>query len=125
MTDPTEATRRGDEDAIVAAALDYYEGWFDGNAARMDRALHPELAKRGLTDEQTVETDTAQSMIDATAAGVGRRRDVPDRRIEVQVNHVHGDIAAAVVTSAIYVDYLHLVRVGGRWKIVNALWAPA
>jgi len=27
-------------------ALDYTEGWYAGDAARMERALHPELAKR-------------------------------------------------------------------------------
>ena len=32
--------------AIKAAALDYGEGWYEGNAERMERALHPELAKR-------------------------------------------------------------------------------
>ena len=121
----TDETPDLDRDAIVAAALDYYEGWFDGNAMRMDRALHPQLAKRGLNRDGEVETDTAQEMIDATAAGEGRKRDVHDRRIEVRIDHVSGPIAAAVVTSAVYVDYLHLVRVGGRWKIVNALWAPA
>jgi len=35
-----------DEDAVRAAVLDYIEGWFDGNAERMERALHPELMKR-------------------------------------------------------------------------------
>jgi hypothetical protein len=44
---PTESTP-GDEAAIVGAVLDYFEGWFEGNAARMDRALHPELAKRSI-----------------------------------------------------------------------------
>ena len=29
------------EAAIVSAVLDYFEGWFDGDAARMERALHP------------------------------------------------------------------------------------
>jgi hypothetical protein len=114
-----------DQEAITAAALDYYEGWFDGDAARMERALHHDLAKRGLTGGGEVDTDTARSMIDATAAGIGRRRDLPDRRIRIRIDDVHGDIATATVTSAVYVDYLHLVRVGNRWKIVNALWAPA
>jgi hypothetical protein len=27
-------------------ALDYIEGWYTGDAARMERALHPDLAKR-------------------------------------------------------------------------------
>ena len=35
-----------DRDAIMRVALDYFEGWFDGDAARMERVLHPDLAKR-------------------------------------------------------------------------------
>jgi hypothetical protein len=35
-----------DEAAIKATALNYIEGWYDGDAARMESALHPELAKR-------------------------------------------------------------------------------
>jgi len=38
----------GDEAAIVGTVLDYFEGWFQGDAIRMERALHPELAKRCL-----------------------------------------------------------------------------
>src|SRR4051812_14973787 len=35
-----------DSAAIKATALDYIEGWYTGDAERMERALHPELAKR-------------------------------------------------------------------------------
>ncbi|MDX2438456.1 MAG: nuclear transport factor 2 family protein [Acidobacteriota bacterium] len=35
-----------DEAAIKATALDYLEGWYSGDAERMERALHPDLAKR-------------------------------------------------------------------------------
>lgn len=35
-----------DEGAIRQTALDYIEGWYKGDAIRMERALHPELAKR-------------------------------------------------------------------------------
>lgn len=114
------------EQAIVATALDYYEGWFDGEPARVERALHPELVKRGFEDDgRTIETLSARQMIDWTAAGAGRRRDPGDRQIRVHVDHVHGSIATATVTSAVYVDYLQLVNVDGAWKILNALWAPA
>ena len=121
MTPPDQA----DRDAIVATALDYYEGWFDGDAERMERALHPELAKRGLVADGGIDTDTARTMIDATAAGIGRGRDVADRDIRIRVDDLHGDIATATITSAVYVDYVHLVRTGNGWRIVNALWARA
>ncbi|MBK5332698.1 MAG: nuclear transport factor 2 family protein [Ilumatobacteraceae bacterium] len=113
------------EHAIIAAALDYYEGWFDAKPARMERALHPELVKRSIEEDRSIDTISARQMIDATAAGVGRRRDPGDRRIDVHIDHVHGSIATATVTSAVYVDYLQLVRDGADWKILNVLWAKA
>ncbi len=40
--------------AITKTALDYIKGWYAGDDARMERALHPELAKRVIsTDPKT------------------------------------------------------------------------
>ncbi len=65
-----ESTRA--EAAIVATVLDYFDGWFDGDAIRMARALHPDLAKRALErDGQTLNGTTAAEMIEATAQGGG------------------------------------------------------
>jgi len=109
--------------AIVKAVLDYFEGWFDGDAARMERALHPGLAKRSLKpDGRTLDETTADWMIEATGRGVGRERDPGDRRIEVEVDDVYGTIATATVRSAVYREYVQLVRTPEGWKIVNALW---
>jgi putative lumazine-binding protein len=109
---------------IVGTALDYFEGWFDGDLGRMRRALHPELAKRALTEDgSTLDETTTEWMLDATAKQLGKTRDVPDRRIEVEVVDVYRDIATAVVRSAVYREYIHLVLTRDGWKIVNALWA--
>jgi len=35
-----------DSAAIRSTALDYVEGWYEGNSQRMARAVHPELVKR-------------------------------------------------------------------------------
>jgi hypothetical protein len=61
-------------------------------------------------------------MVESTAAGVGKTRDVPDRQIEVEIADVFGDIASAVVRTAVYREYLHFVRTPEGWKIANALW---
>ncbi len=86
-----------DEDAIRAVVSDYIEGWFEGDAGRMERALHPELVKRcrGIEgdDPDALETLSAAEMIDATADGEGRREDAADRRIEIKIEHLSGDIA--------------------------------
>jgi len=116
--------RAPDEDAIVRCVLDYFEGWFDADRERMQRALHPGLAKRSL-DGEILDQLTAHEMIEATAAGSGKKSDPGRRRIDVRVVDVHGDIASVVVDSNVYHEYLHLVRTAAGWKIVNALWEPA
>src|SRR5438067_1851506 len=47
------ADEAADREAIRAAALDYIEGWYEANPQRMEKALHPELAKRMIfTDDK-------------------------------------------------------------------------
>jgi hypothetical protein len=116
------ATPQTDQAPIVAAVLDYFEGWFDGDAERMERALHPELAKRS---GEVRTTTTKERMVELTAAGEGRKEDPGgDRGIEVDVVDVYASIATAVVHSPVYREYLHLVKTNDGWKIVNALWCP-
>lgn len=123
----TEAPSTAATGQITAAALDYVEGWFDGDAERMRRALHPDLAKRSLARNDAggdrLETLTADQMIGWTAEGLGRAEDPPDRGIEITVDHVGDEIAAATCRCALYVDYLQLARTPAGWRIVNILWA--
>jgi hypothetical protein len=122
-TTPTTSSTKTEQAAIMQVALDYFEGWFDGDPARMERALHPALAKRALADDgHNVDHTTAAEMIDDTARGLGKTRDVPDRRIEVEVEDVYGAIANVTVRSAVYREYVQLARTRGGWKIINALW---
>jgi hypothetical protein len=111
------------EAAIVQTVLDYFEGWFDGDPVRMERALHPGLAKRALlADASSLDETSAREMIDATRRGVGKAKDPGDRRIEVKVEDVYGSIANATVRSTVYREYVQLARTADGWKIVNALW---
>jgi hypothetical protein len=116
-----------DEAAVVATALDYFEGWFDGDAERMDRALHPGLAKRSMSqvdpDSPALRSITKERMLALTAAGEGKDDDPSgERRIDAEVVDLYGNIASVVVRSAVYREYLHLARTDEGWKIVNALW---
>jgi len=106
------------EELITQTALDYFEGWFDGDVVRMERALHRDLVKREAGEELGM--TTKQRMIELTEAGEGKRD--ADRRIDVTVEDVYEDIATVTVRSAPYHEYLHLVRTRDGWKIANALW---
>ncbi len=124
-TSAVDEVRLDDAAALKAVALDYLEGWFEGDVARMERALHPELVKRSfdpVPDGGDLVTLTAEQMIRWTSDAVGRTRDVPDRAIRIVFEHVHGDIATLVVEAAVYIEFIHLVRTSVGWKIVNILW---
>ena len=116
----------GDEAAIRGVVSDYVDGWFDGDGARMERALHPELVKRRRGTEGdnrcALVTVTAAEMIDSTREGKGRRNDAPDRRIEINIEHLSGGIASVTCLCHRYVDLLQLIRMPQGWRIVNAVW---
>jgi hypothetical protein len=60
-------------------------------------------------------------MLALTARGEGRKDGV-DRTLEVEIEDVCEDIASVTVRSAVYHEYVHLVRTRDGWKIVNAFW---
>ena len=104
---------------IEAVVRDYIEGWYAGDVERMDRCLHAELVKRIPEDHDSLREVTKARMLELTASGGG---DAPDPYMEVEVDDVSTDIAAARVLSPEYLDYLHLVRTPGGWKIANVLF---
>src|SRR5688500_6348846 len=91
-----ETVRPEDAAAIRDSLLDYFEGWFDGDPERIDRALHPGLAKHAIGQDAgrsgTLDVTTKAEMVEATRQGRGRQRDVPDRAIRIEIASVSGDI---------------------------------
>jgi len=122
QTAPTAADSAG----IRAAALDYIEGYYEGDGARMERALHPELAKRIVrTNEQgrsQLQQMSAMSLVQGTRAGGGKDIPVAERRSDVTVFDIYQNAASAKIYASGWVDYLHLAKWNGRWVIVNVLW---
>ena len=113
-----------DKDAVVATVRDYWDGWFTGDAERMERALHPDLTKTGVrvdaSGARATESMTAPDMIGWTRDGEG----VTDKDFasDVTINDLYDGIATVTVHSGIYREYLHLVRTADGWKILNALY---
>ena len=115
-----------DSAGIRAAALDYIEGWYAGDAARMERSLHPELAKRIVRTapggRSILEQMGAATLIGYTRMGSGSRTPPDRQRKDVRILDVFEGAASARVDAAEWVDYLQLARWNGQWKIVNVLW---
>lgn len=115
-----------DAELIKQAALDYIEGWYEGNAERMERALHPELAKRIVrVDERgrhSLGQMSAMSLVQGVRSGGGKDTPKEKQQKDVTVLDIFGNTASAKVIASDWVDYLHLAKWRGRWVIINVLW---
>ena len=116
----------GEEEAITQAALDYIEGSFTGDAARMIRAVHPELhkvipVKMPQTGKTRLDKMGAGMLIEGTRAKMGLLAE-DKRSIEVTVLDAAQDLAMVKVLSARYYDFLQMAKIDGQWKIINVLW---
>jgi len=111
-----------DNEAILQAALDYIEGWYQGNAARMDRALHTKLVKRRITPDGEVWEVSKEWMVDATGKGRGCIENPEMGRKEVTILDATETMGSVKIVSEKFVDYLHVAKDGGKWIIVNVLW---
>ena len=124
---PIRAQSAADSAGLVSTAKDYIEGWYAGDAARMARALHPELVKRlhsydTTTKRWVVDNQGASRLTNGTARGGGTRTPKDKQRTDVRILDVFRGAAVVRVDAGDWVDYLELVREGDRWLILNVLW---
>ena len=111
--------------AIKATALDYAQGWYTGDAARMEKALSPDLAKRVIMvrdGKSKVENMTAMGLVQATRAGGGTKTPKDQQQADVTILDVFGNAASVKVVMSGWIDYLHIGKVNGQWVIINVLW---
>ena len=116
-----------DSAAIKKAALDYIEGWYEGDATRMERALHPELAKRMIsTDPKTGQSQFnhmgAMALVERTRAGGGTKTPKEQQLKEVTILDRYNNAAVVKIIASDWIDYLEEAKFNGEWKIINVLW---
>lgn len=119
------AQAAADSAAIRATAHDYIDGWYTGDGERMERALHPHLAKRLVYEDQNGRSRlvdlTALELVQSTRTGGGK---IPptDVRDSVTILNVFGNAAMVRIDATTWVDYLEEVKWNGRWVIINVVW---
>ena len=114
-----------DRDAIVKTALDYIEGYYTGDAARMERSLHPDLAKRIVRIDPAGKPRLDHMGAPQLVKIAGSRANAPklaQQQKDVTVLDVFGNTASVKIVANDWIDYLHVAKWEGRWVIVNVLW---
>ncbi len=117
----------GDQRAIRAAALDYAEGWYNGDRARMERSLHDALAKRAYLPDAAGQRQLSQmdkaTLLSANKPENAARYAKAPKRAEVLILSGFGNAASVRLDMDDWVDYMHVLRTEkGAWRIVNVLW---
>ncbi len=115
-----------DRESIKRTALNYAEGWYEGNADKMESALSPDLAKRIVRTndkgQSSLSQMTAMTLVQYTRAGSGKQTAKEHKQKDVTILDITGGAATVKLEMHDWIDYLHIGKFNGKWVIVNVLW---
>jgi hypothetical protein len=117
-----------DTAGVRRAALDYLEGFYEGDSTKHIRSIRPEVFKFGFfIPRDSTKYAGTQMKWDEFHAYTKRVRD--NKRFapatapkDVVIYEVLDQTASAKVTAYWGVDYLLLAKYDGRWMISHVLW---
>lgn len=129
----TLAQSHADSLAVEKACRDYVEGWAAGDAARVEKAVSPELVKRTIGQDKEgnsfVNNMSASLLLMVTRMnreGVKGKDLEPDKpfSLKVTICDLTGDFALVKASNTKYgfFDYCQLAKYNNEWKIINVLW---
>ena len=123
------AQNTANKQLVEKACLNYIEGFYEGNTAKLKESLQPELNKFGFwKNKNTGEYEQQNHMsFDSAlvyAARVLENKEFPkaDAPKKVEVFDIGNSIAAAKVTAWWGIDYMLLTKRGDKWMIEQVLW---
>ncbi len=115
-----------DREAIKRTALNYAEGWYEGNAEKMESALSPDLAKRiantNAQGRSSLGQMTAMTLVQGTRGGSGKQTAKADQQKDVTILDAMSSSATVKLEMLEWVDYMHIGKMNGKWVIINVLW---
>ena len=115
------------ERAIRKVALDYLEGWYSADTIRMAKALSKDLKKRGFimdnrANKEMIANATYLQMIKWTGERDDQLTLDNDIELKVEIIEIGERIANVKTTTPDFIDYIHLGKIDGEWKIYNVIW---
>lgn len=117
-----------DREEVRRAAMDYIEGFYEGDTAKMVRSIRPDVFKYGFyvprdSAKYVGETMPWPEFLDYARRFKARNRTTPaSAPRDVVVFEVQDQTASAKVTAWWGTDYLLLGKFDGRWMITHVLW---
>ena len=117
-----------DRDAITRTALNYAEGWYEGNADKMESALSPDLAKRivrtNAQGQSSLGQMSAMTLVQVVRTGEGKQTPKGEQQKDVTILDMLTSSATVKLEMRDWIDYMHIGKMNGKWVIINVLWEP-
>ena len=113
---------------ITQVALDYIESQHNVNPAQFERAAHPRMVKRTFWTNKTTgkeylrETFTDAMILLAETYNKDGDRFPENPKKEVVILDVFDRTASVKLIADDWIDYMHIVKLNGKWQLVNVLW---
>ena len=107
---------------MTTAALDYIEGYIEGDAERHARAYHPECIKRRYTTDEDSGIDELVVISPRVMTDYAALSQMSNCDTEVIIDAISEDIASVRIYSCRWVDFLHVVKARGEWKLFHVTW---
>jgi hypothetical protein len=113
---------------VRRAALDYVEGFYEGDSTKLMRSVRPEVHKFGFWIPQNAtkyegEQMTWPEFLTYARNVKARNRPVdPKAPKDVVIYEVNDQTASAKLTASWGIDYLLLAKYDGKWMITHVLW---
>jgi len=110
-----------DASSVRATVTNYIEAYYTGDAARMEQTLHPHYLKQKIHGNTPVREQTGADLVQAARSGEGTHLTQAERREQITVLDVAGNIASAKLVTAGWTDYMTLTKIDGEWKILSVV----
>ncbi len=122
------AQNAADRDGVRRAVLDYVEGFYEGDTAKLVRSVRPDVVKygyyipKGKTAYAGEAMPWSEFMSYANQVKKSGKPTPPTSPKIITILDVADQTASAKLTAWWGIDYLHLARFDGVWKITQVLW---
>jgi hypothetical protein len=113
---------KDDIDGVMAAAFDYIDGYIRGDSERHANAYHPECVKRRYITDEESGVEELVVLSPKIMADYAELSQMSDCEAEIVIDAISDDIASVRVYSCNWVDFLHIVKARGQWKLFHVTW---
>ena len=113
---------------IKQVALDYIESQHNVKPEQFERAAHPRMVKRTFwTNKETGKEYLRETFTDAMILLAETYNKDGDRfpknpKKEVIILDIFDKTASVKLIADEWIDYMHIVKLNGKWQLVNVLW---